>query len=110
MFRLRIFCNDGDKCYWENGNGTYETYQEALLACYGNSIQEVNEFMHDNDSDIWWETNEYFEVTDTYMCQELEGINFFPVATVSYDHAPNDRENDCDIQIVTGYYVVELGS
>lgn len=35
MFKIKIYCNDGDVKYWEDGVGTYETYDKALVSCYG---------------------------------------------------------------------------
>jgi hypothetical protein len=48
-----------------------------------------------------------FEVTNTYADKCLELGTVIPVATVCYDHALWDRENDCDIEVLTGYMIVE---
>lgn len=108
MFKLKIYCNDRDVQYWEDGIGEYETYDKALIACYQNSLCEVQELMIDADYGLYFEVEQDFEVTETYANDTLKGIAFFPVATVFYDHAPQDRENDCQIEIVTGYYIVEV--
>ena len=109
MFKLKIFCNDGDEFqYWEDGNGTYETYDKALIACYENALQEVQSLMMDEDGYRWFEVNVNFEITDTYVNKCLELGTIIPVATVYYDHAPWDRENECDIEIITGYMIVEI--
>lgn len=109
MFKLKIFCNDGEfGQYLEDGIGTYETYDKALIACYENAISETVELMMDSDYFNWFEVERDFEITEAYMVEELKDIVFFPVATVYYDHAPWERENDCDIQIVTGYAIVEI--
>lgn len=108
MFKLKIFCNDGDIQYWEDGIGTYETYDKALIECYGNALQETQELMRDSNEYNWFEVGMDFEVTEAYETEELKDISFFPVATVFYDHAPWDRENDCYIKIVTGYMIVEF--
>lgn len=108
MFKLKIYCNDGDIQYWEDGNGTYETYDKALIACYGNALQETQSLiMGSSNGCPWFEVNADFEITDTYVNECLELGTIIPVATVCYDHAPWDRENDCDIEIVTGYLIVE---
>ena len=106
MFRLKIYCNDGYVKYWEDGIGEYETYDKALLACYGNALSEVQELMMDANYGLYFEVEQNFEITDTYADDTLKDIPFFPVATVLYDRAPQDRENDCEIEIVTGYYIV----
>ena len=107
MFKLKIFCNDGDTQYWEDGMETYETYDKALIACYENALIETQELMMTSDCCNWFEIETDLEVTEAYK-EELKGISFFPVATMYYDHAPWDRENDCDIKIVTGYDIVEI--
>ena len=108
MFKLKIYCNDRDVQYWEDGIGEYETYDKALIACYGNALCEVQELMIDADYGLYFEVEQDFEITEAYVNDQLEDISFFPVATVFYDRAPQDRENDCDIEIVTGYYIVEV--
>lgn len=108
MFKIKIYCNDIDgNHYWEEGVGTYETYDKALIACYGNALQESKCLMMDADRDRWFEVEDNFEVTETYTNEKLKLGAIFETATVYYDHAPQDRENDCDIQIVTGYKIVE---
>ena len=109
MFKLRIYCNDGELGqYWEDGIGTYETYDNALIACYENAISEASELMISGDYFNWFEVEMDFEITEAYETEALKDVVFFPVATVYYDHAPWDRETDCDIQIVTGYAIVEV--
>ena len=108
MFKIKIYCNDGDVKYWEDGVGTYETYDKALVSCYRNALQEAQGLMRDADRDRWFEAEENFEVTETYTNESLELGTIFETATIYYDHAPQDRENDCDIQIVTGYLIEEV--
>lgn len=109
MFKIKIYCNDGDgHQYWDDGVGIYETYDKALIACYGNALEETKSLMMNADRDRWFEVEETFEITEAYMNEELTDVTFFETATVYYDHAPQDRENDCDIQIVTGYMIVEV--
>lgn len=108
MFKLKIYCNDGDIQYWEDGIGTYETYDKALIACYGNALQEARELMMDSNVHNWFEVDMDFEVTEAYQNEALKDIVFFPVATIFYDHAPWDRENDCHIEIITGYDIEEI--
>lgn len=109
MFKLKIFCNDGNSVrYWEDGIGTYETYDKALIACYENALHETQELMMTSNEYNWFEVDMDFEVTEAYETEELKDVTLFPVATVYYDHAPWDRENDCDIEIITGYAIVEV--
>lgn len=108
MFKLKIFCNDGDIQYWEDGIGTYETYDKALIACYGNALQETQSLMMTSNEYNWFEVDMDFEVTEAYETELLKDVEFFPVATIYYDHAPWDRDHDCDIRIVTGYTIVEI--
>lgn len=109
MFKIKIYCNDGNGIhYWDNGIGEYETYDKALIACYKNALQETKSLMENADRDRWFEVEEAFEITEAYMNEELTDVTFFETATICYDHAPQDRENDCDIQIVTGYKIVEI--
>lgn len=108
MFKIKIYCNDGNgKQYWEDGVGTYETYDKALVACYKNALEETKDLISGANKDRWFEIEDTFEITDAYTNELLKDITFFEVATVYYDHAPQDRENDCDIQIVTGYMIIE---
>lgn len=109
MFKIKIYCNDVDgNHYWEDGVGTYETYDKAIITCYKNALQEAQGLMATSDGERWFEVEEDFEITETYTNKILEHETFFEVATIYYDHAPYDRENDCDIQIVTGYKIVEI--
>lgn len=108
MFKLRLFCNELDGYqYWEDGSGPYETHDKALIACYESALQEAGSLMESSDYGAWFEVEMDFEVTDTYETEELKNTSYFPVAVIYYDHAPWDRENDCDIKIVTGYTIVE---
>lgn len=109
MFKLKIYCNDGDNCqYWEDGIGTYETYDKALIACYKNALDEAQSLMSNADLIGWFEVNTDFEITQTYANEHLKDVMFFPVSVIYYDHAPWDRDFDCDIEIITGYYIVEI--
>lgn len=109
MFKLKIFCNDGDsQQYWDDGIGVYETYDKALIACYKNALDETQELMMYQDGCCWFEVNTDFEITDTYVNKCLELGTIIPVAVICYDHAPWDRENDCDIEILTGYTIVKI--
>lgn len=108
MFKIKIYCNDGDVQYWDDGVGIYETYDKALIACYGNALEEAKSLMMNADRDRWFEVEETFEVTETYTNENLELGTVFETATVYYNHAPQNRGNDCDIQIVTGYLIIEV--
>lgn len=108
MFKLRIYCNDGDYQYWEDGNGSYKTYDKALIACYESALEEVKSLMESGNLFNWFEVNRNFEITDDYENERLKGVAFFPVATICYDKAPWYRENDCDIKIITGYDIIEI--
>lgn len=108
MYKLRIFCNDVDTQWWEDGVYEYETYDKALIACYESSISECSGLMATSDYYTWFEVYPYFEVTEGYANDLVEEGTIFPVVTLFYDHAPWDRENDCDIRIVTGYKIVEV--
>ena len=108
MFKLKIYCNDGDSKYWEDGLGTYDTYEKALVACYEGAINETQELMMTSNCYMWFEVNLDFEITEPYANEVLKDVMFFPVATILYDHAPWDRENDCQIEIITGYTIVEV--
>ncbi len=50
MFKIKIYCNDNGKYYWEDGVGTYETYDKALISCFRNALQEfdIKTFPHTN--------------------------------------------------------------
>lgn len=109
MYKLKIFCNDGDgEQYWEDGLGVYETYDKALIACYEDALQETYGLMMTSDYYNWFEVVMDFEVTEAFETELLSDVAFFPVAVIFYDHAPWDRKNDCDIRIVTGYTIVEV--
>lgn len=108
MFKLKIFCNDGNVQYWDEGVGIYKTYDQALIACYNNALEESKELMFNGNVDNWFEVCENFEVTDTYATEKLPLGTVFPVATIHCDKAPWERENDCEIKILTGYDIVEI--
>lgn len=105
MFKIKTYCNDTGKDYWEDGVGTFETYDKALVICFRNALQEARDLSAYYG---YFEAEEDFEVTEIYTNDNLELGTIFDVATVYYDHAPHDRENDCDIQIITGYKIVEV--
>ena len=107
MFKLKIYCNDGDVQYWDDGIGEYETYDKALIACYENALEETHDLMEMSDYNSWFEVNMDFEITEPYETEELKDVTLFPVATIYYDQAPWNRENDCEIKILTGYYIIE---
>ena len=108
MFKLKIYCNDGDVQYWDDGIGEYENYDKALIACYENSLYEANELMGGSNMQNWFEVNMDFEITESYKNDIIKDIDCFPVATIFYDKAPWEREGDCCIEIITGYYIVEV--
>lgn len=111
MFKLKTYCNDGDMGkYWEDGVDVFKTHDEALLSCFRTALEEARGLMETSgESDNWFEVETDFEVTGEYHTGGfVETGTVFPVAVVFYDHAPWDRENDCDIQIVTGYAIVEV--
>ena len=109
MFKVKIYCNDRNYEYWEYGRGEYETYGEALIDCYENALEEVHSLMENSDDHNWFEVNNNFEITEDYKSELLseDGL-VFPVATVYYDHAPYDRMNDCHIEVITGYLIIEV--
>ena len=109
MFKLRIYCNDRDgEQYWEDGIEEFETYDKALIACYENALHEVQSLMETSYYHNWFEVEMNFEITEAYVNVLLEKVVFFPVAVIHYDKAPWDRENDCDIKILTGYNIIEV--
>lgn len=108
MFKLKIYCNDGDCQYWEDGNGSYKTYDKALIACYESALEEAQSLMETSDCSNWFEVNRNFEITDDYENETLKDVVFFPVAVICCDKVPWDRENDCDIKIITGYDIIEI--
>lgn len=111
MFKLKIYCDDGGrKQYWDRGVDTYETYDKALIACFESAVCEAHESMEScGEYGFWFEVEPHFEVTDAcYVSSIVELGTVFPVAVVCYDHAPWDRENDCDIKVITGYMIEEV--
>lgn len=116
MYQLKIYYDDGNgNKRWEDGVGNYETYDKALVACFRNALQKTQDLMSTSDGAAWFEVEDAFEVTEPYrnevICQVLGADHhnhFFEAAVTRYDHAPYDRENDCDIRLVTGYLIVEV--
>lgn len=108
MFKLKVFHNDRDVQYWEDRKEIYETCDKALIACYENALDETQSLMANSDLLGWFEINRDFEITEPYMNELLKDVVFFPVAVVYYNHAPWDRDFDCDIEIITGYAIVEI--
>ena len=106
MFRLKIYRNDNGNKYYEDGVETYDTLEKAMCACYENAIYEANENMACSvNSPYWYEVNTYFEITPSYVNELLDEGTVIPVAVIRYDHDPWDRENDCEITIISGYTV-----
>ena len=110
MFGLELFCNDNGCMYLGKDTCIYNSHDAALVAAYRSAINEATELMKCSNSTMWFEVCIDFEVTDTYASDILELGTIFPVAVLCYDHAPWDRENDCDIKIVTGYTITNYGT
>ena len=108
MYQIKIYCDDGTSKYWDEINFKYAYYHEALAACYENALDEVHTLMQTSDIDNWFEVNVNFEVTEAYENELIKNVPFFPVAVIHYDKAPWNRENDCDIKIITGYDILEV--
>ena len=104
MFKVKIYCNEDGFQYWEDGYGTYETYYEALCACYRSALQEFHDL---EETGYWYDVNMDFKVANS-QCKHLEDNTVFPVAVTFYDKAPWERENDCHPQIITGYYIMYI--
>ena len=84
MFKLWIYCNNSDgEQYWEDGNGEYESYDKALIACYENALHEVQELMLTSDYYNWFEVEMAFEVTEAYANILLEKVVFFSCCSSS---------------------------
>lgn len=110
MFKVKIFSDTGhgEQC-WKDDTSEYETYDKALIDCYNSAIYDTNYLMSCSDINNWFEVSVDFEVTKNYITDVLkEDIGFFPVAVIYYDKAPWDRDNDCDIKIVTGYLIIVM--
>lgn len=111
MYRIKNYCNDVTSKYWEGGKDKYKTYDEAFIACFTSALQEVQSLMclmEPGNVNAWFEVELNFEVTEAYKDELTKDVSFFPVAVVFYDHAPWDRDNDCDIRIVTGYDIIKI--
>lgn len=104
MFKLRMLCNfvDGGS-YWKDEDAEYETRDEALIECCRRSTAEVYHLMSGSNDNNWFEV-----VFDYESVSNASLSTVYPVATIWCDKAPWDRENDCDIRVVTGYDIVEV--
>lgn len=100
MYKVRKY--DGVIGQWRENNTKHKTKDKAVIDCYESALLEAAALTQEEGYG-WFEVEKDFEITDAYMCKELEGVVFFPVAVVYYDKAPWDRENDCEISIVSGY-------
>lgn len=110
MFKIRTYYNDGPLGhYWGTTSPVHKTHDEALVACFRDALEEaqgLNECC--GEEGYWLEVETDFEITSGYENDCVELGTVFPVAVVMYDHAPWDRENDCKIDIVTGYLIEEV--
>ena len=79
MFKIKIYCNDINVQYWDDGIGTYETYDKALIACYQNALQEASNLMSDADKNRWFEVEENFEVIYNKKTKHLYAKSFVQV-------------------------------
>lgn len=114
MYKIKCLCVDtipGEKIkkedvYWDWSLNVFETRDKALVAAFSNALEEVADRMLDSDCSNWYEAsdclNEHFEIAD------FVDVIYFDVDVTWYSRAPWDRENDCDIQLVTGYKVVDI--
>jgi hypothetical protein len=109
MYTIRRFCNDANGVkYWKNDNVSYETYDKALIVCFEQSLREAQYLMRESNYENWVEVERDLAVTEGYLTGGIEEeLYYLPIATVHYDHAPWDRENDCEITVITGYDIVE---
>ncbi|MBR2300644.1 MAG: hypothetical protein IKA41_01655 [Bacteroidaceae bacterium] len=102
MYEIKRYA--GGLKQWRKHTVGYKTESKAIVACYDAAISEAATLMQaEGGEHSWFEVEKDFEITDAYMCKELEGVVFFPIAVVYYDKAPWDRENDCEIRIISGY-------
>ena len=124
MYRVRVYHGDAlgvykDKQiqYWEEVKTVFETYDKALLYCYKQSLKEVTELMRNAepariyvcDDVAWFETyNLGYEILEDNENKFLEDVDWFDIATLFYSMPPWARENNCDIEIETGYLIVEV--
>ena len=108
MYKIMAYCNDKDSEYFDELDGTYDTFNDACLMAFRCAISETQSLMETANGLEWFEVCEYFEITDTYYTPKLETIDYFEVAVLRYDKAPWDRINDCDISIVTGYKIIQI--
>ena len=126
MFKLKIYhgdavrglyCEDGWKPYWEEPEEVYETREQALVACLKKSLEEVTELMQNAEPEYiylcenvsWFETYHYgYEIPEDNENELLEDVDWFDVATLFYEMPPWAREGNCDIEVETGYMIIEL--
>ncbi len=101
MFEIKRY--DGGLKQWSKHTVGHKTKDKAIVACYEAAIYEAAVLMQTESKYGWFEVEMDFEITDAYMCNELKDVTFFPVAVIFYDKAPWDRENDCEISLVSGY-------
>ena len=110
MFGLELFFDVNGRQNWDRTTGIYNSRDAALIMAYQLAINEAAELMELSNGTMWFEVCVNFEVTDTYASDILKLGTIFPVAVLCYDHAPWDRENDCDIKIATGYTITNYST
>lgn len=97
MYRIKLTCFDVDPSVpakEEIFDAEFESEEEAYETALVSAVEECERLNHGGN-----EHGNYFEVN--------EGGEEYDIAVEWYDHAPDDRENDCDIRTVTGYTIEE---
>ena len=107
MYRIKMICY--------NANKKVKPYEKTHCAHF-NSRKDAEEamltFAKMECDDLNKEGNKngnYFEVGEFEEVYASDGTAYpsFPISVLWYDKAPDDRENDCEIRVVTGYEVIE---
>ena len=85
--------------------GVYNSKNDAeksALSLANKTCASLNE--GGNAQGNYFETGKYEEVylPGGVICP------YYPVSVLWYDHAPDDRMNDCDIRIVVGYEIINV--
>ena len=104
MYGIKMTCYYADKTEPREKIHTsyFDSRKKAEEVAHNLALMECDELNEDGNVN-----GNYFEVGEYKEIYSADGENCvcFPIAVLWYDKAPDDRENDCQIRVVTGYEI-----
>lgn len=104
MFKIKRvdYYADGSKIDIRILNGEYDTYESAFISMVREASAVRASIINDTDVD-----QSMFDIIDYECAYDRDSIVCHTMSVVRYDRPIDDRENDCDMRVVTGFDIIE---